>query len=185
MRSALNRLLSWIRQKTGLHLSSGDLQATVDGEMTADQESRVRIHLARCETEDLEKGLRLFEHVDSTIQPGKISLDRGYHELQSAIQAWNDANPQPQPAAELVPPLSPAQFKRLVAELGIYVGPRTAQALLQRFNYAGFRPQTLTETIEQIVSSFFGRQTGLAVTTKVLRVWNSAHEGAAPSGLTS
>ena len=190
MRSWSNCLAVWLGKKIGLHPSSGELLGSLDGELTAAQGSRVQSHFARCatcqhEAELLKKGLQLFERLDATIQPARFSLERQLRQLQNMMTDRSPESLENQPTVNFERVLSPGLYERLVSELGIYVGSRSARILLQRCRDAGLEPRTLADAIEPLVTNFLGRETGSAVVTKVLLVWNRAHGAAAPSGFPS
>ncbi|MBZ5568572.1 MAG: zf-HC2 domain-containing protein [Acidobacteriia bacterium] len=189
MRSALRTLIQWLQEKAILHpsaatlMTSLDNMASLDGELQAGDSARVKRHLGRCAAcrnrlEQLQAGLRLYEDVLHPLA-ADFPLEQGLAHLRGAIQAWNDQHPDSGQAEELGPALPPAVSEKLVAELSIYMGLRTAKAVLQTCNRPGVRPADLTAVIEPLVASFFGRQTGSAVATTVVRIWSRAQGTAA------
>jgi anti-sigma factor RsiW len=159
--------------------------ASLDGELQAGENARITRHLGRCavcrnQLEQLQAGLRLYEDLLAP-RSADFSLEQGLGHLRAAMQAWDDQHPDSRRADGQEPALSPVICERLVAELSIYMGLRTAKVMLQTCDRPGVQTADLAAVIEPVVTSFFGRQTGSAVAATVARICSRAPRTVAPS----
>jgi len=112
----------------------GALLESLDGELEAECNPRVNAHLKRCSTcrerlNQLREGLQLFER--SVAPLGReFSFEEGVKQLSVAIRE-SEGTYDPNPLIDAKEMPSPVLDGRLVSELSIYVGRRTAKQLLE------------------------------------------------------
>jgi hypothetical protein len=156
--------------------------AALDGELHPLESARIEAHLSRCAAcrqrlEELKTGLRLYADELAPLS-ADFSVEEGLGRLRTAIRSWNDQHAGESKAQEVA--LSLVFWETLTSELSIYMGLRTATALLEHCKRPGVQLGELTSAIEPVVTGFFGPQTGSAVAERVVHIWDHA-QGAAPS----
>ena len=180
------RLAIWLRENVGRHLNASDLMALLDGEFTESRASKAWAHVAHCSScrnklKQLEQGLALFRKAESSFQADEGYSKPGLERLHQSIEAWNESHPGPDalPSQFLGSPL----YEALAKELEIYLGSRTALALLKQCDATELNANKLTAIVEPIVTAFLGREPGLAVLTKLQLIWNRLHPDTLSLGL--
>lgn len=172
MRSPLKKIMNRIR--TG-HPAPGVLLESLDGELDAERDAKIKAHLAGCSLcrerlDQLQEGLQFFNRTVASSGP-EFSVDEGLKQLTSAIRAHEfSLDNELQVKPEHKP--SRAMYARLLSELSIYVGRRTAIQLLERCD----QRDRLSAVIEPVISAFLGQHTGAAVLANVLRIWDRAQQ---------
>ncbi len=118
--------------------------------------------------ERLQDGLRFLERSIVSSSPA-FSVNDGLKHLATMIEERGLAS-RSAPADVSMP--DPVLQERLVSELSIYVGQRTAVELLQRCGGPRLSRDRFRPVIEPVLTAFLGRYTGSAVLANVLRIWD-------------
>ncbi len=173
MRGNVTELFAWLRALP--HPSEALLIALGDGELPSAQEAKIRAHLQSCplcraQAEQLQYGLQLFDRSWKSSR-AEFSIGAELQKLMSVIDTSGRRAGGLSEAAEGSP-----LYKRLLAELSIYLGDRAALQLLRRCCESGAQREELQETLAPIVIGFLGQHTGAAVLANVDRIWDQSRE---------
>ncbi len=176
MRSTLKSMLRWFEDFH--HPSPGKLMESIDGELSTTEESKLRDHVTQCERcrarlEQLRAGLTYFNTaVEETSQPFRV--EEGLQQLTSKLQQHDLSVSPRQIGVDPMP--ARALYDRLLAELSIYIGRRTAIRLLDRCNHDMLQREGFSQVVEPVVTAFLGKQAGAAVLANVLRIWDRTQQ---------
>lgn len=174
MRSALRSMMRWIQDIR--HPSPGKLMESLDGELSASEEIKLRTHITRCERcrlrlEQLQSGLEYFATTVETVNQ-EFSVEQGLTELTLRLQQCSVSQQQ----FDNEPKATRALYDRLLAELSIYIGRRTAIRLLDRCDHDRLQREGFSQVVEPVVTAFLGKQAGTAVLANVLRIWDRTQQ---------
>lgn len=174
MRSALRSMMRWIQDIR--HPSPGKLMESLDGELSASEEIKLRAHITRCERcrlrlEQLQSGLEYFATTVETVNQ-EFSVEQGLTELTLRLQQCSVSQQQ----FDDEPKAARALYDRLLAELSIYIGRRTAIRLLDRCDHDRLQREGFSQVVEPVVTAFLGKQAGTAVLANVLRIWDRTQQ---------
>ena len=176
MRSTLRNALNWLRSFP--HPSPGELLESLDGELEPARNAKVENHLARCvrcrvRLEELQEGLQFFRRTVRAITP-QFPVEAGLQQLKAALGERKASTAPRENVSEEKP--APALHARLLSELTIYVGHRTAEQLLDQCNHDLLHRDRFSEIVEPVITAFLGKHAGAAVIANVLRIWDRTQQ---------
>jgi len=175
MRSTLKHLLDRIRSVP--HPSPGMLVEYMDRELDPKRMGKVEAHVidcARCRErlDQLQEGMQFFRHTTMRSMP-EFPLEDGLQRLQAKLQeqASDDVRPPVESEKQRA-----VLYSRLLSELSIYVGHRTAIQLLERCNHQKLQRDRFSEVVEPVVTSFLGKHAGMTIIANILRIWDRTQQ---------
>lgn len=176
MRSTLNIMLEWLRKIH--HPSPGALVSSLDGELSSTQNATVMAHVSKCSRcrarlEQLQEGLQFFNRAIEESAP-PFSLEDGLQQFAVQLEQRKLTSTPSQPIH--LPKQADALYDRLLAELSIYIGRRTALRLLDACNHQRLQRESFSRTVEPVVTAFLGQHAGAAVLANVLRIWDRTQQ---------
>ena len=183
MRSGLRWMWREMYFRLRLHPSYEELLAFRDAELSEDKSQRITLHLDRCRRCQVERGrieddIARFQLRDPWLNVSRVPpLGVGFARLRLAIQDYKIPDSSPSGPARTESLSDKYMGQRVAAELGLYVGPRAAAALLQRMDNGHRDLHDFIGAADPVLTAFYGQATASAVTFRISRIWNRYHPG--------
>ena len=169
MRTGRIHLISKGRSHFLFHPNDSILQAYVDEELKTPAISVIVGHLEHCrfcqkQVSRLREAFQRFQEMQAPSDPGeKLSLAEGLVGIQEAIQAWRKQNPTLDSQRwDAVAQLESTR-EQLSEEIGVYLGSKMTQALLQDLGKTLEDNQKFIQTAEPMLAAFFGNRAAARV----------------------
>jgi hypothetical protein len=176
MRTGRIHLISKDRFNFLFHPNDSILQAYVDKELKTSAISVIVGHLEHClfcqsQVSRLKETFQRFQEMQMTSDPReKLSLAEGLVKVQNAMQDWRrqDQTMDPQrweAAAQLE-----STREQLSEEIGVYLGSKMTQALLQDLGKTLEDNQKFILSAEPMLAAFFGKRAAARVHQITFRI---------------
>jgi hypothetical protein len=155
----------------GMHPSARDLVGYFDGELEAGAARRVRTHLTKCErckaqSMELKSVLAEFDDIHAAALDPDVTAEEGLATIQNAIDALHSAATTGHPVGGS---FADTELGRRVAEvLEIYLGRRTATALLEAAWRGAATDQRILSAADPILREFLGRRSAVNIQRTLL-----------------
>ncbi len=163
------------------HPRQSTLQGFADRQLDAGGTRRITHHLktcARCRTnlDQLRKSWELFlALVDAASTTQGQALREGLANLKTRIQFLRPLLPADSESTFSLQ--EQGQLRRqMVYELGIYLGPRLASALIEPLNKSESGSQKSLEEAEEMLGSFFGERAASKIMDRLLQVGQTSSD---------
>ena len=176
MRTGRIHLISKDRSHFLFHPNDSILQAYVDEELKTPAISVIVGHLEHCrccqrQVSRLKEAFQRFQEMQALSDPKeKLSLAEGLVRVQKAIQDWRKENQTMNPrrwedAAQLE-----STREQLSEEIGVYLGSKMTQALLQDLGKTLEDNQKFIQIAEPMLAAFFGNRAAARVHQITFRI---------------
>lgn len=176
MRTGRIHLIAKDRNHLLFHPNDSILQAYVDEELKTPASAVIVGHLEHCrfcqkQVSRLREAFQRFQDMQARSDPGEeLSLAEGLARVRAAIQDWRKQNqtvdPQPWEAAAQLE----STREQLSEEIGVYLGSKMTQALLQDLGKTLEDNQKFIQIAEPILAAFFGNRAAARVHQITFRI---------------
>ena len=176
MRTGRIHLISKDRSHFLFHPNDSILQAYVDEELESSAFSVIVGHLGHChfcqrQVSLLKEAFQRFQGMQAPSDPGeKLNLAEGLVRVQKAIQDWREENQTMDPQRWETVAQQESTREQLSEEIGVYLGSKMTQALLQDLGKTLEDNQKFIQIAEPMLAAFFGNRAAARVHQITFRI---------------